>query len=112
MLLGADLVGEARGMVAVVEVEDIGDGVEGGRSPLTLFHSLSSVRVFLHSEGVFVRRCSVAKGDLLAMRSTISSLSCSIPKCYTTENTYNYFAFHKQGRVSARRISVNTSFWT
>jgi hypothetical protein len=43
MLLVADLGGVARGMVAeVVEVEDIGDGVDDGRSPLTLFHSLSS----------------------------------------------------------------------
>lgn len=58
MLQVADLVGAARVMVAeVVEEEDIGDGVDGGRLPLIPFPFCLSpgIRVFLHSAGVFVR---------------------------------------------------------
>lgn len=58
-VLVADLVGAARGMVAGVEVEDIGDGVEGGRWPLSLTPFILCLfprgRVFLHSAGVFIR---------------------------------------------------------
>lgn len=57
-MLLADLVGVARGMVAGVEVEDTGDGVEGGRWPVPrsrLSFGLSFLGSgLLHSAGVFV----------------------------------------------------------